>query len=408
MPMISNDLMTNRDEIRARMQQALRENNSDGFSIAFDDMLANIAQGVRAEYDQQISELRQSFDGGVLSARGAHQLTTEERSYYQRLGEAMRSSDPKQALSNGNLIMPETVINSVMDDLRTQHPLLSVIDFVPTGGAIKWLMNTNSRQEAQWGKLCDDIVKELLGGFKEVDSQLLKLSAFLPVCKALLDLGPEWLDSYVRQVLTEALANGLEAGIVTGDGNDKPIGMTRQVGDNVVVTGGVYPEKTAVAITDLSAETVGNLLAGLAVDDNGNSRVVDNVILVVNPTDYLQKVFPATTLMAPDGTYRRDVLPYPMTVIQSHALTSGKAVLGLAKRYFAAVGTAKDGKIEYSDHYHFLEDDRVYLIKAYANGQPKDNHAFTVLDISGLKPAVYKVELVDSSASDETDEAEAG
>ena len=104
--------------------------------------------------------------------------------------------------------MPETVIDSVFDDLREAHPLLSHIGFLSTGGAIKMLMNTNGRQEAQWGALTDTIVKELLSGFKEVNATLLKLSAFLPVCKAMLDLGPEWLDNYVRQILYEALANG--------------------------------------------------------------------------------------------------------------------------------------------------------------------------------------------------------
>lgn len=59
----------------------------------------------------------------------------------------------------------------------------------------------------------------------------------------MVDLGPEWLDNYVRQVLYEALANGLEYGIVTGNGNKEPIGMDRQVGDDVSVTGGVYPQK---------------------------------------------------------------------------------------------------------------------------------------------------------------------
>lgn len=39
----------------------------------------------------------------------------------------------------------------------------------------------------------------------------------------------------------------------------------------------------------------------------------------------------------------------------------------------------------------FLEDERVYIIKTYGNGFPLDNNAFVVLDISGLKPATYKV-----------------
>lgn len=259
---------------------------------------------------------------------------------------------------------------------------------------IYMMMNTNGYQEAAWGQLCAEIVEELTSGFKEVDTSLLKLSAFMPVCKAMLELGPEWLDSFVRQVLYEAYANGLEAGAVSGDGNGKPIGMNRQVGDNVTVTGGVYPEKSAIAVSDLSPATIGNLLALLATDPNGKARTVRDVILVVNPVDYFQRIMPATTLMGPDGSYRNDVLPYPMTVIQSPAVDQGKAIIGLGYKYFAAVGAARDGRIDYSDHYHFIEDERVYLIKGYANGFPMDNNAFFVLDISNVQPAVWKVQQV--------------
>ena len=178
---------------------------------------------------------------------------------------------------------------------------------------------------------------------------------------------------------------------MAGDGNKKPIGMTRQVGDGVTVTGGVYPEKTAIKVNDLSPATAGNLLSIMAADPNGKPRRVRDVIFLVNPQDYLQKVMPATTLMAPDGTYRNDVMPYPMDVIQTAALPRGKAVMGIAYRYLAMAGTSPEGRIDYSDHYRFLEDERVYLIKAYANGMPLDNNAFLVLDISGLQPATYKV-----------------
>ena len=216
----------------------------------------------------------------------------------------------------------------------------------------------------------------------------------MPVCKAMLDLGPEWLDRYVREVLYEALANGMETGIISGDGKDQPIGMTRQVGEGLTVTGGKYPKKEKISITNLSAETVGNLLSIIAVDPNGKTRKIDKVIFVVNPVDYFRTVMPATTIMGPDGTYRNDVMPYPMDIIQSPAVDVGEAAMGIAYRYFAAAGTAKEGRIEYSDHYHFLEDERVYLIKAYANGMPMDNNAFLLLDISGLQPAAWKVEQV--------------
>ena len=104
---------------------------------------------------------------------------------------------------------------------------------------------------------------------------------------------------------------------------------------------------------------------------------------------------PATTLLAPDGSYRNDVLPYPMAVIQSAAIPRGKAALGIGRLYLAFAGMSKNGRIEYSDHYRFLEDERVYLVKTYANGMPADNNAFLWLDISALKAATYQVTVVD-------------
>ena len=200
------------------------------------------------------------------------------------------------------------------------------------------------------------------------------------------------------------MANGLEYGIITGDGNKKPIGMDRQVGDGVSVTGGVYPQKEAVKVTDLDPVTIGRLLATMAKDEDGKQRVVTDVIMIVSPVDYFSKVMPATTVMAPDGTYRNDVLPYPMTVIQSAAMAEGEAIIGIAYKYFAAAGMGKDGRIEYSDHYQFLEDNRVYLIKLYANGFPMDNNAFVRLNISELQPKTYKVQLTEAAAANVAEE----
>ena len=388
---MNNNDIRSREELRTLIQKAVRDNDAEGFQAAFDEMLQRVALDVQQEYESRMNDLQQELDSRILSARGVRQLTSEERNYYQKLGDAMKAPDPRQAVTGLDVVMPKTVINSVFEDLRTNHPLLSRINFISTGGAVEIIVNTNGYEEAAWGDLCDDIVKELTSGFKKVNTGLFKLSAFIPVCKAMLDLGPEWLDNYVRQVLFEAFANGMEAGIVTGDGNKKPIGTTRQVGDNVVVTGGAYPKKAAIKVTDLSPATVGNLISIMAADPNGKTRRVQGVILLVNPQDYYQKVMPATTIQAPDGTYRNDVLPYPMDIIQSVSLPRGEAVIGIASQYLAMAGTSPNGRIEYSDHYRFLEDERVYLIKGYANGMPKDNNAFLLLDISGLKPATWKV-----------------
>lgn len=406
--MRNNDVIPTNDRrmaVRSAMQAALLRDDQDGFYNAFDQMLEVISADVSAQYEQRLNAMQADMDAmqadmdsRVLTARGVRQLTSEEREYWQKFGAAAGSSNPRQAVANLDVTLPRTVINSVFEDLQTNHPLLSEIDFLPTAGAMQMIMNQDDYQEAAWGALCSEIVKELTSGFKEVNSSLLKLTAFLPVCKAMLDLGPEWIDNYVRQILFEAYANGLESGFVAGDGKDKPIGMNRQVGKDANVVGGVYPEKEAIPVSDLYPETVGGLLAQLAVTPEGKCRQIRNVIMVVNPVDYFLKLMPSTTIMNGDGTYRNDVMPYPMKLIPSPAQARGKAVMGLGKRYFGAAGTPLKGKVDYSDEYRFVEDERVYMVKGYANGMPKDNNAFHVLDISNLQPVMHRVVTVDPVA----------
>ncbi len=382
-------LMQEKTKILQQMNDAIAKNDADAFAEAFERLSMNIQENILNEVEQQ----RKAGDIAILNSRGANQLTSEETKYYQAVIEAMRSSNPKQALTDLNVVMPKTVIDRVFEDLTASHPLLDAIDFQNTSGLVEMYLNTDEAQLASWGTLCSEIVKELTSGFKMVPMQLKKLSAFLPVCKAMLDLGPAWLDAYVRELLTEAINNGLEQGIITGTGKDQPIGMMKQVGDGVTVTDGVYPDKVAITVKSFDPIEYGALLAKLATTPTGKVRPVQNVILVVSPVDYFTKVFPGTTIMSPSGTYVNNVLPYPTMVIQSIQVPAGKAIIGLGKKYFMGIGTAKSGKIEYSDEYHFLEDERIYLTKLYGHGEPMDNNAFQVLDISGLKPAVIKVEM---------------
>jgi HK97 family phage major capsid protein len=380
-------LFAEKTVILQRLNQAIKDGNEEDFAQAFTDFSQNIQDSVMAEYNQTI----QAADATVLASRGARQLTSDETKYYQAVITAMKSSNPKQALTDLTVVLPITTINAVFDELVADHPLLNYINFQNTSGLIEYIVNTNTKQLATWGALTATIVTELTSGFKKINMTLMKLSAFLPIAKSMLDLGPVWVDTYVRTILAEAMAFGLEEAIINGDGNGKPIGMNRQVQDGVVVTGGVYPLKATVPVITLDPVTYGTLLGGMAVDSKGNARVVTSVIMIVNPIDYLTKVVPATTVKDANGAYVNNVFPFPTTVIQSAEVPAGKAVFGLPKRYFMGIGTAKSGRLEYSDEYKFLEDERVYLVKLYGYGLPLDNTAFTYCDISALVPTIQTV-----------------
>ena len=383
----ADTLQTEKTAILQKLNQAIKDGSEEGFAQAFTEFSENIQESVMAEAHLMV----QAADTGVLASRGVRQLTSEENKYYTGVIEAMRSNSPKQALADLTPVLPITTIDAVFDDLLATHPLLNVINFQNTSGLIEYIVNTNTKQLATWGALTATIVTELTSGFKKINMTLMKLSAFLPVAKSMLDLGPAWLDRYVRAILSEAIAFGLEEAIINGTGLNMPIGMNRQVQDDVVITGGVYPLKVEVPVISLDPVTYGTLIGGMAVDAKGNARVVNGVILIVNPADYLTKIMPATTVRSADGTYRNNVFPFPTTVIQSTEVPAGKAIFGLANRYFMGIGTAKSGKIEFSDDYHFLEDERVYLVKLYGYGMALDNTAFVYADISALVPTILQV-----------------
>lgn len=358
-------------EVQEQLRSALEGQNEKEIAAAFGAMARSIEQEILREARSEMQ--KELSDRATLEARGQAQLTSEERSYYEAVVE-------KRGFEGIDVVMPKTIFDRVFEDLQLNHPLLSEIDFINTTGSIEWIMRTSEAAGAVWGPLTGKITEELSNGFKKENASLYKLSAFIPVSKSMLDLGPVWLDRFVRAMLSESIAIALEQGIVAGTGKDQPIGMIKDLDGSVTL--GVYPDKAATPLNDLLPATLGkNVIAPLTKEGKRN---VTQVLLVVNPLDYWEKLFGATTVLNANGTYAHGVLPIPGKIVTSVAVPKGKMVAGVARNYFMAIGSGE--KIEHSDHYKFLEDERTYLTKQYANGKPKDNESFLLFDISNLNP----------------------
>jgi hypothetical protein len=359
----------NEKEIQDKIKTAIESNDSEGFVKAQVELAKQIENRILQEAkDARTEDLN---DQAVMVKRGLNPLTAAERAYYNEVIGA-------EGFAGVETLVPPTVFDRVFEDLRANHPLLSKIDFKNTTGVTEWITRNNDAEAAWWGPLTDAIKKQLSMAFKKEKTELFKLSAFMPVAKAMLDLGPEWLDKFVREVLYESLAIALELAIVAGTGKEQPIGMIKDLSGAVVE--GVYPDKTATALNDLKPGTLGEKI--MAPLTKGGKRAVPSVLLVVNPLDYWSKIFPSTTVLTTQGTYVYGVLPIPGEFVQSVAVPQGKMIAGMAKDYFMGVGSTQ--KVEYDDSYKFLEDERTYIAKQYANGKPLDNDAFLVFDISGM------------------------
>lgn len=390
-------------ELAATMAAAMQSNDPEVQSAAWEQFHQSIIERMRDDFE----EAKQSNDSAILVNRGYRQLTSEETKWYQKLGEVLQSPNPRQAFVDilgedieGDL-MPETIIEDVYKNLQEDHQLLDKVNFAYVKFATKWILNDHSKQKAVWGEITDEITKEITSGFKVVNVNQSKLSAFAFVEKGMIDLGPVFLDAYIRAVLTESLRCGLEYGIIAGTGVDEPIGIIRDISEGVSFsTSDGYPKKKAVEVTKFDPASYGAILAPLSKTENGAKRSFTVVQLLCNMTDYLTKIMPASTALTADGRYVTGLFPFPTEVIVTNELEDGEAVIGILGEYDVLVGGELNGVVEFSDEFKFVNDLRYFKVKQYATGRALDNTSFILLDISKLEPTYVTVAALTAGESD--------
>lgn len=413
----------------AALQSAMNAENptKETVQAAFEQFGQAIAATVQADFESA------NGDRAILAQRGFRQLTSEETRYYQAVIKAGKADNPKQVYAGlmDDKIMPQTIIEDVYRDLVQEHPLLARINFQSVAYLTRWILNDHTVQTAVWGEINSQITQEITSAFRTIELTQCKLSAYAVIEKDMLDLGPQFLDNYIRTFLKEALATGLENAIVSGTGHNQPIGLDRDIHQGVSVNSSTgYPQKSAVQLTSFMPKEYGTVLQELAETEvwytnnstgaitakstaanadgspksgytkhGGNLRTFDEVTLICNQKDYLGKVMPATTVLNTMGSFTGNIFPFPTEVIRCNAIATGKAILCLPEEYFFGLGSSKEGTLEFSDDFKFLEDKRTFKIKMYGMGKAWDNTVAILLDISQLVEAYVYMKAVDVNVS---------
>lgn len=364
------------------MKQAMESGDTEGF-IQKNLELGELRQ---QETIEMFEQFQTSQDVTTLAQRGVRSLTSVERDYYNKLIEALDSADPRQAVAGIGETIPQTVFDTVFEDLAQEFPILKHVDFMYTKANVKMIYNKQGMQKATWGALTAGITTALDAEVDAVETGKHNLSAYIYVSKPMLTLGVEWIDRYVRVILKDALAFGLEDGFVNGTGKAEPIGMIRNLAGSVVA--GEYPAKTASELADFSIPELGAQIAKLKVHATDRRRPARGLFFAYSPDDEV-KVLAARKVLGPMGYI--DVVPYAIDFVECASLEAGTAILGISKQYLGTLAGNEGGELEFSDEYKFLEQNRTYAVHLLGNGLPKDNTSFVVLDIEDLAPFVPQV-----------------
>ena len=361
-----------------KIEDLIKELNDAPAEQKSEKIVETIQSIVDENYAEVINQYQREFEEYSASKEndkkfGLRSLTAEEKQWIDR---AIKQEDTSSLTGNEIDYLPETTVSYIFEDLKTAHPLFQYIDWAPAG-VQKWFLSERSGK-ATWGKLTRAIIDKIEAGIKTLDLEVNSLSAFMFVPKAIINMGYKWIDRFVRTVLLEVNEEGLETGIIAGNGNDAPIGLLKDLEGSV--QSGVYPDKTPVEITDLGPDSFGKLV--LPTLNRGGKRNVDTIVIIANQNELDTKIYKATHVLGFNGYVKADNYK-KFVYVASPDVPENKAIAYIPNKYTA--GISRMG-IDYSDHYKFLEQLRTYTVLTYGNGRLKSNDDAVVLDITNLEP----------------------
>ena len=236
------------EKIKEKLENAPSEEKSQAIVEAIQEVMEQEYSGVISQYQKEFEEYNASKENDKKF--GLRTLTEKEKQWIDR---AIKQEDTSSLKRNEIDYLPETTVDYIFEDLKTAHPLFAFIKWAPAG-VQKWFLSERGGK-ATWGKLTRAIVDQIEAELKDFQIDVNSLSAFMFVPKAIIALGYKWIDKFVRTILLEVNEEGLEEGIVAGDGKDAPIGLLKDLEGSVQQ--GVYPDKTPVKVTDLGPDDFG-------------------------------------------------------------------------------------------------------------------------------------------------------
>lgn len=382
MPLVLNSKTT---EARKKFNNILNKENAspeeinDASEEYFTAIALEASDQVRSEYE----ELRDVSDNTILQARGIHTLTAEETKFYNEVTKAGGFDD--------DLVWPETIIERVFEDIQKDRPILRLINFTPAVGKMK-VIRSRRKGVAVFGPLHKDLEGQLDAEFGATEVTQLALTAFFLISNDTLELGPRWVDRYVRLCLAEATAEAWEKAIINGTGNDQPIGLLKDL--DGAVTGGVYPDKdSAGTLTFADSKQMVLEFADLlkraskytkkiSKTDTGTTeyrKVKGNVYLIVNPVNYYDIVARVTTQNA-NGVFVSNLPFIPEDhIIESLEVPADKLIAFVGGEYDA--GQSRPEKVYVYKETFAMKRATLYAADMLGNGMPTNNDASQVYDL---------------------------
>lgn len=153
--------MKSKDVIKTELQQKLEAAMKSTDAAAVTNVFADFASDLQQDILDDFKTYQKTNNTSILAKRGIRQLTTDERNFYDSWIKAAKSDNPKMAFTGlDNTTLPMTILDTVLDDIKSTFPILSAINFVNTSTITRMIVNKQGMQLATWGALNTAIATE--------------------------------------------------------------------------------------------------------------------------------------------------------------------------------------------------------------------------------------------------------
>ncbi len=357
---------------------------------ALEEYVTAIAEDAGKQVKAEYEELKNVTDNAVLAARGIPTLTADETKFYN---EAI-----KKGGFDDDIVWPETILERIFENLQQEHPILNIINFTPTVGRVK-VVRARRTGVAVFGQLSKDLEGQLDSQFGATEFVQLALTAFFLISNDTLDLGPRWIDRFINISLSEAVRDIWAEKVITGTGNDEPIGLLKNV-DGALDPSTGLPDKESSGTLTFAKDKIVTELAGVMkklskytykVDKNDEGevkyrKVSGMVHLIVNPVNYYD-IVAAVTFANLNNVYGSNMPFIPIeNIVESIDVPENK-LISFVKGEYEATQSRPEKVYVYKETFA-MKRATLYAIDMLGNGYPTNNDAAHVYDLNFDTPTI--------------------
>jgi HK97 family phage major capsid protein len=331
--------------------------------------------------DQQKQAANQNRDKGDKEAMNRLQVRELIKSgeYYKRseVVEFYEKFKNLRAVTGGELVIPEVVVNRIMEILGDYSTLYPIVDKIRVKGTARILIDTDTTP-AQWVEMNAALPAGDVGTIASLDFDGFKVGKVTFVDNYLLQDSVINLDEYVSKKIARAIALALDAAILNGTGvaGKQPSGILPAVPVGNQVTIGAEDGLAAfvkpIGLIDTGLDAVGEITAVMKRSTyyaylfeyslNANSAG-ENVAKLPNLT-------------------RPDILGMP--VVFNNNMPADQILYGDFDMY--TLVERENITIDNSEHVRFVEDQMAFRGKGRFDGKPTKNEAFVLVTVTPTAP----------------------